>query len=285
MGTKHKGTFNHFFAHTTLSDIQVGFIVLSISLFGVACTLILMVKLLNSFLESSITRLLRRFVNADFPNYMGFLSGYIAILIGTVCTFFLQSSSIFTSLLTPLVGMDVLSIDRVYPLTLGSNIGTTITGIISALASNGGELEDTLHIALCHFFFNVTGILIWYPLPLLRRVPVTLANSLGNKTSKHRWFAVLYVAVMFLILPGAVFGMSVAGDPYLFGIGLPLLVLVAAVILINIAQHKAPQLLPTKLKTWECLPAWMHSLKPFDNMCVCVCLNETNPSREFHASA
>ena len=38
-------------------------------------------------------------------------------------TILVQSSSVFTSALTPLVGLGVISIDRMYPLTLGSNIG------------------------------------------------------------------------------------------------------------------------------------------------------------------
>ena len=38
-------------------------------------------------------------------------------------TILVQSSSVFTSSITPLVGLGVISIDRMYPLTLGSNIG------------------------------------------------------------------------------------------------------------------------------------------------------------------
>lgn len=38
-------------------------------------------------------------------------------------TILVQSSSIFTSTLTPLAGLGVISLERVYPLTLGSNIG------------------------------------------------------------------------------------------------------------------------------------------------------------------
>lgn len=33
------------------------------------------------------------------------------------------------STLTPLVGLGLVSIERVFPLTLGSNIGTTVTGM------------------------------------------------------------------------------------------------------------------------------------------------------------
>jgi sodium-dependent phosphate cotransporter len=71
-----------------------------------------------------------------------------------------QSSSIFTSTLTPLVGMGIITLERMYPFTLGSNIGTTITGIMAALTSTTAiELRNSLQIALCHTFFNILGIL------------------------------------------------------------------------------------------------------------------------------
>ena len=73
-------------------------------------------------------------------------------------TIVVQSSSIFTSTLTPLVGMGIITLDRVYPFTLGSNIGTTITGIMAALTATGAkELKNSLQIALCHTFFNIFG--------------------------------------------------------------------------------------------------------------------------------
>ena len=43
--------------------------------------------------------------------------------LGAVITFVIQSSSVFTSTLTPLVGTGVFSIERAYVLTLGANIG------------------------------------------------------------------------------------------------------------------------------------------------------------------
>ena len=45
------------------------------------------------------------------------------ILIGAIVTFLVQSSSVFTATITPLVGSGVLTLERAYPLTLGSNIG------------------------------------------------------------------------------------------------------------------------------------------------------------------
>lgn len=41
---------------------------------------------------------------ADFPFPFGWLSGYLAILVGAGLTFLLQSSSVFTAAIVPLMG-------------------------------------------------------------------------------------------------------------------------------------------------------------------------------------
>ncbi|CAJ0565138.1 unnamed protein product, partial [Mesorhabditis spiculigera] len=45
------------------------------------------------------------------------LTGYIIMFIGMVVTLLLQSNSIFSSSLTPLVGIGVISLKKVYPLS------------------------------------------------------------------------------------------------------------------------------------------------------------------------
>lgn len=51
-------------------------------------------------------------------------------------------------------------------MVLGSNIGTTFTGILAAFGSS--NLSISLQIALCHTLFNISGIIAWYPVPFLR---------------------------------------------------------------------------------------------------------------------
>jgi len=67
-------------------------------------------------------------------------------------TILVQSSSIFPSILTPLVGLGIITVERVYPFVLGSNIETTMTGIMAALTTNSAT---ELRIALCHAFLNI----------------------------------------------------------------------------------------------------------------------------------
>ena len=181
-------------------------------------------------------------------------------------TMLVQSSSIFTSVLTPLVGMNVIKLECMYPLTLGSNIGTTATGLLAAMAASGDKLEAALQIALVHLFFNITGIILFYPIPH-SRIPIRLAKIMGNTTAKYRWFAAFYLLMMFVVLPLLVFGMSLAGSiPLAIFLCITMTIATFAIIL-NVLQRKIPQRLPQKLRTWDFLPfEWMHSLDPLDRV-------------------
>jgi len=92
-----------------------------------------------------------------------------------------------------------------YPFTLGANIGTTITSILAALVAS---TSDAMQVALAHFFFNIFGIIIWYPLPIMRRVPIRLAEGLGKATRWWKGFPLLYIAVAFFAIPLILLGIS-----------------------------------------------------------------------------
>nr|XP_054751955.1 sodium-dependent phosphate transport protein 2A-like [Lytechinus pictus] len=257
----------HFvFNDTGLSDRAIGGILLVIALVMLCGCLIMMVKTLNSVLKGRVAGIIRKTLNADFPGPFSFLTGYVAILVGAGITFLVQSSSVFTSALTPLVGVGVITLERMYPLTLGSNIGTTATGLLAAMASSGDKLENSIQIALCHLFFNISGILLWYPIPVMRRVPVMLAKKLGNTTAKYRWFAIMYLILMFFFLPLSIFGLSLISVWCLLGVGIPIILITIFAIVVNTLQVKRPQALPEKLRNWDFLPLWMHSLSPLDRL-------------------
>uniref|UniRef100_A0A2K5D6S4 Solute carrier family 34 member 3 n=1 Tax=Aotus nancymaae TaxID=37293 RepID=A0A2K5D6S4_AOTNA len=150
----------------------------------------------------------------EFPFPLGWLSGYLALLVGAGLTFALQSSSVFTAAIVPLMGVGVISLDRAYPLLLGSNIGTTTTALLAALASPADRILSALQVALIHFFFNLAGILLWYLVPPLR-LPILLARHFGAVTARYRWVAGAYLLLGFLLLPLAVFGLSLAGGTVL----------------------------------------------------------------------
>ncbi|XP_065138618.2 solute carrier family 34 member 2b isoform X1 [Paramisgurnus dabryanus] len=276
----------HIFVNANLPDLAVGLILLALSLLALCTCLILIVKLLNSMLKGQVAVVIKKVLNTDFPFPFGWVTGYLAILVGAGMTFIVQSSSVFTSAITPLVGIGVISIERAYPLTLGSNIGTTTTAILAALASPGETLANSLQVSLCHFFFNICGILLWYPIPFTR-IPIRLAKALGNRTAKYRWFAGVYVILCFLILPLSVLGLSIAGWQVLVGVGVPIVVLVIFVVVVNIMQSRWPRYLPSCLRSWDFLPRPLRSLKPWDKhvtvamtfcrtrcCCCCKCCNK-----------
>uniref|UniRef100_A0A4X2KAZ1 Sodium-dependent phosphate transport protein 2B n=1 Tax=Vombatus ursinus TaxID=29139 RepID=A0A4X2KAZ1_VOMUR len=255
----------HAFVDVSLSDLSIGLILLALSLMVLCTCLILIVKVLNSGLKGQVAAVIKKTINTDFPFPFAWLAGYLAILVGAGITFLVQSSSVFTSAITPLVGIGVISLERAYPLTLGSNIGTTTTAILAALASPGNTLQSSLQIALCHFFFNISGVLLWYPIPFTR-LPIRLARGLGNITANYRWFAIFYLIFCFLLTPLAVFGLSLAGWPVLVGVGAPILLVLLVVLVMRVLQARCPQVLPKKLQTWDFLPLWMHSLQPWDGL-------------------
>ncbi|KAK3525731.1 hypothetical protein QTP70_006747 [Hemibagrus guttatus] len=255
----------HMFANTNLSDLSVGLILLAGSLVVLCSCLIFIVKVLNSVLKGQVARVIQIVINTDFPDPFGWLAGYMAMIVGAGMTFLVQSSSVFTSAMTPLIGLGVISLERAYPLTLGSNIGTTTTAILAAMASPGDKLSAACQIALCHFFFNIFGILLWYPLPF-SRVPIRMARAFGERSAKYRWFAVLYLLLCFLLLPALVFGLSLAGWHAMLGVGAPFIGVATFIILVNLLQSHSPTHLPRCLRNWDFLPLWMRSLKPLDKL-------------------
>uniref|UniRef100_A0A6Q2XNH3 Sodium-dependent phosphate transport protein 2B n=1 Tax=Esox lucius TaxID=8010 RepID=A0A6Q2XNH3_ESOLU len=283
---------SHIFAYSDLPDLAVGLILLAVSLLILCSCLILIVKLLNSMLKGQVAVVIKKVLNTDFPFPFGWVTGYIAIMVGAGMTFIVQSSSVFTSAITPLVGIGVISLERAYPLTLGSNIGTTTTAILAAMASPGEKLANSLQIALCHFFFNIAGILLWYPFPFTR-VPIRLARALGNRTAKYRWFAALYLLLCFFLLPLAILGLSMAGWQVLVGVAVPIVILAVFVMVVNLMQTHCPRYLPSVLRTWDFLPRPLHSMAPLDRVvtsgmgfcatrccCCCKCCQRTEDEEE-----
>ncbi|XP_035989935.1 sodium-dependent phosphate transport protein 2A-like [Fundulus heteroclitus] len=255
----------HLFVDCSMSDLAIGLILLSCSLLVLCSCLILLVKLLNSLLKGQVANAINRVINTDFPFPFTWVAGYLALLVGAGMTFLVQSSSVFTSAITPLIGIGVISLERAYPLTLGSNLGTTTTALLAALASPGDKLAAATQVALCHFFFNLLGILLWYPIPVTR-LPIRMACALGKHTARYRWFAVLYLLLCFLLFPSVVFALSMAGWKVMTGIGTPVIILIISVATINLLQARRPDLLPLRLQNWDFLPAWLTSLQPMDDL-------------------
>jgi sodium-dependent phosphate cotransporter len=125
-------------------------------------------------------------------------NGSVAMLLGMVITMLVQSSSITTSILIPMSAAGVITLRNAYPVTLGANVGTTITALLAALATGS---PAALTVALTHTVFNVTGILILYVPPFVRDVPVYCAEWLARIAAARPVWAVGYVMGAFIVLP------------------------------------------------------------------------------------
>ncbi len=121
-----------------------------------------------------------------------------AMLLGLFLTVLVQSSSVTTSLVIPLAGAGILTLRQIFPYTLGANVGTTITAMLASLAVGG---VSAVTVAFAHLFFNLSGILLVWPLPSIRNIPMNLARQLARISSRNRWLPVVYIVVGFYLAP------------------------------------------------------------------------------------
>lgn len=152
-----------------------------------------------------ITRQMKKVMSGRIENAInGILSkgaGAGALVAGIVMTIAVQSSSITTSILVPLVAAGVLTLRNAFPVTLGANIGTTVTALLASIAA---DRPEALVIALAHVSFNVIGILLIYPWPRIRAIPLALAERTAAAAVERKWLVAVYVVGLFIVAPLAV---------------------------------------------------------------------------------
>uniref|UniRef100_A0A1I7ZPI0 Inner membrane protein YqgA n=1 Tax=Steinernema glaseri TaxID=37863 RepID=A0A1I7ZPI0_9BILA len=109
---------------------------------------------MQSLLGGRVAVTVRKLLDKDCPGPLSCLTGYVVMGFGCIvvmlvgllrCTVRMavqiQSSSVFRSALNPLVAIGVVTLDRMYPLIIGGNIGTTFTGILAALSADSRKLQ------------------------------------------------------------------------------------------------------------------------------------------------
>jgi solute carrier family 34 (sodium-dependent phosphate cotransporter) len=124
-----------------------------------------------------------------------------ALLFGMLITFAVQSSSIPTALAIPLAAAGVIKLVQIYPFSLGANLGTTLTAILAALAT---AHPAAVTVAFAHLLFNVLGILLIWPVPLIRAIPLKVAAIMGDWAHKARWLPPLFVLLLYFLIPAVV---------------------------------------------------------------------------------
>jgi len=237
------------------SDIAVGSTLMIWSLFMLICSMILIVKVLQNSLKGNLANSMHTALNMKFPDPFSWLSDYALLLVGFGSTIILQSSSIVTSSLTPMCGIGLMKVEKLFPVTVGANVGTTFTGILAAMGSD--NFHDALIVAFCHMFFNLFGTLIWFVIPFMRNIPISLSKRLGNATAHNRGYAVVYMFCVFAVIPSFLLSLSMAGWQVMLGVLLPFGVILITVVVIGFLRKKKPDILPKYLQDLSCFPKWL----------------------------
>merc|ERR1719487_137944 len=192
------------FAHD-LGDVVGSTVVLMIALFFLCFALYWIVRILHYLVLSSGRRVGENGEQTPFMKITQKVLGMhpvLSIIYGMIMTITVQSSSIITSTLTPLVALDIITLEQMLPLTLGANIGTTCTAFIASVVSGS---QDAIQVSICHLLFNIIGILIWFPIPAMRAVPLAWARLMGEYVLEFPWFGAFYIGIAFVFLPVALY--------------------------------------------------------------------------------
>lgn len=148
-----------------------------------------------------LTRVMKSLVMKKVEGFFNKTIGSAPVLgigIGLVITAVIQSSSVTTSLMVPMAAAGIMTLEQVFPVTLGANVGTTVTALLASLTGNVAGLT----IAFVHMLFNLTGILIFYPLPFMREIPLRMARWMGRLGRRSPYYGVAYVLGAFFLVPG-----------------------------------------------------------------------------------
>lgn len=161
-----------------------------VALIAIMAALIIITKNMKSLMADQIEEWINRVLKK---------SGLLGILIGAGMTALVQSSSITTSLMIPMFGAGVLTLEAAFPLMLGANLGTTVTALLAAMVGTPAGLA----IALVHFLFNLSGTLIFFPFKRMRQIPIKLSERIAAQCTENRLWVIVYIGMVFVVIPVA----------------------------------------------------------------------------------
>lgn len=129
------------------------------------------------------------------------------VLVGVVLTALVQSSTIVTGLCIVMVQQGILTAHTSIPIVIGTNIGTTLKGLLITIGMKG----TARRVAIANICFNAVGVLLI--VPLLRPFAAAMAD-LSNDP-----------------------GISVAWAQFLFNLGMT----IVGLVLVRIFQDRLPE--------------------------------------------
>ena len=165
------------------------------------------------FVVTAIGRILKKLMVGTALRVMETAVGrgpFSGIGAGAVMTVMVQSSTTTTSLIVPMAGAGVFNLRQVYPFTLGANVGTTITALLAATSITGPTAAVAMQIAVVHLLFNLFAILIIFGLPMLRNIPILMAEGLAMLARRNKLYVASYIGGVFFLMPLMALGLMQA---------------------------------------------------------------------------
>jgi len=176
----------HFIINLTGDSAWISAIVAILLLF---IALRYIVKVLKSLVLNKVERFFQRYI---------FRTPILSFALGVALTAIVQSSSITTSIIVPLIGAGILQIEQVYPYLLGANIGTTLTAFLASFVTGS---PAGVSVAFSHLFFNIYGIAIFWS---AKKIPLWLSMKMAELSQKSKLVPILYILIVFFIIPGSI---------------------------------------------------------------------------------
>lgn len=184
-------------AFVTSNEIAGAVLLMIVGILLIFGSLVMITRVMKKLVLSRMEGMIRKVLGR------GITGGAMSILAGASFTVLVQSSSITTSVMVPLAGAGLVRLWQVFPVTVGANIGTTVTALIASLAFSGPKAELARQIALVHLLFNVSGTLVFYVPPWTRKWPMYAAQWLAKLAVKSKRWALIYVVAVFYGVPAA----------------------------------------------------------------------------------
>lgn len=114
-------------------------------LFGGVATFIIGMNMMGANLETAAGKSVRRLMNKATKNR------FLGVATGAAVTAIVSSSGATTVMLVGFVNVGLMTLTQAASVIMGANIGTTVTALITALSTTGGQLQITSLFAFIAF--------------------------------------------------------------------------------------------------------------------------------------
>ncbi len=113
-----------------------------------------------------------------------------AVFAGWISTALIHSSGAFDSIVVAFVSSDVMPLSLAVAAIIGAEIGTTVTPFLISVwerIKGQGESEAAFNVTLSHVLYNLTTLMLFYPLELFFGVFTKIAEFGGKIFVRATW--------------------------------------------------------------------------------------------------